>query len=96
MSSPTPESLLELVCDRASFVDFVRALADEREKAAEIERSNPSRFQIDGAFNWKNADISSFLYASLYNLDEPRDGEPEPTPSWQLFAEILWTGKIID
>jgi hypothetical protein len=88
-----PEELLD---DRESFVAFVRALASEREAAQEIERQHPNRYIVDGAFNWKNADIGPFLYACLdYFTDKPLH-KPESKPSWRMFAEFLYFGKIIE
>lgn len=43
------ESLLDSVRDRDTFIAFVQALADERERAQEIERQNPDRYTVDGA-----------------------------------------------
>lgn len=89
----TPEELLDRISDRTSFVDFVRALAEERELAMAEEQADPARYCLDGARNWKNADIASFLYAALtmfedHNLDEP--------PTWQGFAHFLYSGKVIE
>ena len=81
---PSPEDLLERIVDRDSFIAFVRALADERASAAEIERANPEAYMLDGAYNWKNG-------------GEPKPyHQPESEPSWRMFAEFLWCGKIIE
>lgn len=95
MNKPSPESLLDLVSDRETFVAFVQALANEREQAAEIEKENPTRYMVDGALGWKNAEISSFLEACLYNV-EGVCAEASDLPSWRLFAEILYCGKIVE
>jgi hypothetical protein len=90
------EELLDRVHDRDSFVAFVRALAKEREEAEEIERANPQTYMVDGAYNWKNAHIASFLYAALdYFRDKPFS-KPESEPSWRMFADFLYCGKIIE
>jgi hypothetical protein len=80
------------VHDRASFIAFVEAMAAEREEAAEMERACPVAYAIDGAMGWKNADIASFLWASLDYLFH----RPETEPSWRTFANILYCGKIIE
>ena len=86
-------TLLEAVHDRDSFIAFVRALAAERESTADIERSDPARYSLDGALGWANADIPAFLEAACeYFKSRPLDTEP----SWRLFAEFLWCGKIIE
>ncbi|HUE73241.1 MAG TPA: hypothetical protein VMP01_20310 [Pirellulaceae bacterium] len=92
----TPEELLERVTDRDSFIAFVRALAEEREVAAEIERANPKAYSVDGAHNWKNGTIEDFLYAALDYFEPGRYHQPISDPSWRVFAEILWCGKIIE
>ena len=91
-----PEELLDNVKDRNSFIEFVQALADEREKAQEIERANPKAYMVDGALNWKNGDISSFLYATLEYFEYRPFHTPEQNPSWKMFAEFLYFGKIYE
>ena len=92
-----PESLLDGVYDRNSFIAFVQSLAEERELAQQIERDNPDRYIVDGALGWKNGNIPQFLGAALdYFTDGPLK-EPIPDqPTWKMFAEILWCGKIIE
>ena len=91
-----PEELLDHVRDRDSFIAFVRALALEREEAEQIERDDPETYSVDGANNWKNGDIASYLFAALdYFTDKPLH-TPESEPSWGMFAEFLYFGKIIE
>ena len=90
-----PEELLPNVKDRASFIAFVKALADEREDAERLEKERPQYYSLDGAHNWKNADIPSFLYAALDYFAETPLHKPEE-PSWRMFAEFLYCGKIIE
>ena len=92
----SPEELLERVTDRDSFIAFVEALADERAEAAEIERANPQAHLVDGAHNWKNGDIAGFLYAALEYFEPGPLHRPASKPSWRMFAEFLWCGKIIE
>ena len=92
-----PEALLDDVCDRESFIAFVQALAGERELAQEIERDNPDRYIVDGALGWMNGDIPQFLGAALDYFAERPLKEPIPDqPTWKMFAEMLWCGKIIE
>ena len=92
-----PEPLLDGVCDRESFIAFVQALADERELAQEIERDNPDRYIVDGALGWMSSDIPQFLGAAVDYFAEGPLKEPIPDqPTWKMFAEILWCGKIIE
>jgi hypothetical protein len=91
-----PEELLKKVQDRESFIAFVEALAAEREDAQRIERENPQRYMVDGAHNWKNAEIGAFLYAALDYFVESPYRQPDDAPSWRMFAEFLYCGKIIE
>jgi hypothetical protein len=45
--------LLDRVEDKKSFIEFVRELADEKERAKKIEDENPNAYIIDGALGWK-------------------------------------------
>lgn len=91
-----PEELLDQVNDKNSFIAFVEALADEREEAQALEKAEPKRYCLDGAHNWKNADIASFLAAGLAYFDEKPFHKPEEHPSWRMFAEFLYCGKIYE
>jgi len=92
----SPAELIERVVDRDSFIEFARALAEEREEAEQMERDEPARYQLDGAQDWKNGCISSFLYASLAYFDAKPYHMPESTPSWRMIAELLYCGKIYE
>lgn len=92
----SPELLLERVTDRDSFIAFVTALAEERARAAEIERNNPQRYVLDGAHNWKNGEIDSFLYSALQYFEPGVFHQPEDIPSWKMFARFLYFGKIYE
>jgi hypothetical protein len=68
-------------------------LADERSIARKIESESPQRHRIDGALDWKNGDISSFIYAGLVHFSN----RPESRPlSWQDIAEFLYMGKVYE
>ena len=92
----SPEELLDRVTDRDSFIAFVEALAEERAAAAETERASPQAYVVDGANNWKNGDIDGFLYAALQYFEPKPLHQPETEPSWRMFAEFLWCGKVIE
>lgn len=88
--------LFEAVHDQETFLAFVRALAEERVAAEKMERENPTRYSLGGAHDWQNGDIASFLYAACeYFVDRPLS-PPETKPSWRMFADFLWCGKIIE
>ena len=90
-----PDQLLDRVVDKSSFIAFVEALAAERREAEQLERDHPLKYQLGGALNWHNGTISSFLEAALECFEDPAANE-HPNPSWRLFAEFLYCGKIIE
>lgn len=96
MRTASPEELLDSVVDRDSFITFVRALAEEREEAERMEHDEPVRYQLGGAHNWQNGSISSFLYAALDYFEPKPFHQPEAAPSWRMFAEFLFVGKIYE
>jgi hypothetical protein len=92
----SPEELLDKVRDRDSFIAFVEALAAEREQAQELERAEPTKYQLGGAFGWQNGDIASFLRAALAYFESGEFHQPDKRPSWKMFAEFLYFGKIYE
>lgn len=95
-----PAELLLKVIDRASFIEFVTALAEERAEAEKLEREDPGKYQLGGAHDWQNAKISDYLYASLAYFDTSPEidapGSTAESPSWQTFASILYFGKMYE
>jgi hypothetical protein len=92
-----PEDILRKVRDRESFLRFVKALAKERKEAHAIEKKQPKKWLADGARNWKNTEIESFLLAcTLYFNRKRPDFKPEENPSWRMLAEFLYHGKIME
>lgn len=96
MKETDPYSLLEQVTDQESFVRFVKSLADERDRAQEIEEAAPNAYIVDGALNWKNASIQDFLYAALEYFVPGQFHVPDQEPTWRMFAECLYFGKIYE
>jgi hypothetical protein len=94
--SASPEDLLTKVVDRKSFIEFVTALAEERAEAERMEREEPIRYQLGGALNWQNGDISSFLDAALAGFEADRSLAELKAPTWRNFAEFLYSGKIYE
>jgi hypothetical protein len=92
----TPEDRLDQVTDKQSFIAFVKALAEERQKADVEEKANPRAYMFDGAYNWQNSDIASFLQAALCYFEDRPFHKPEEQPSWRMFAEFLYFGKIYE
>ena len=88
---------LEQVKDRETFIAFVEALASEREEAEKLERERPDYYQLGGALDWQNGNISGFLHTALSCFDgNPQYEGVSEEPSWRGFAEFLYFGKIYD
>jgi hypothetical protein len=92
----SPDEMIEEVMDRDTFLAFVLALAEERRVAERMEREDPVTYQLDGALRWQNGDISAFLEASLCYFESRPFHRPEEVPSWRMFAEFLYFGKIYE
>lgn len=92
----TPDDLLEVVHDRESFIAFVQALAEQRRRAEKMEQENVDPHRLHGELGWENGDIASFLEAALYYFKPRPLDPPAAEPSWRMFAEFLYFGKIIE
>lgn len=94
--------MLEEVRDRASFLDFVRALETDRRAEVVLEQAAPSSPYGPGAKGWENGTIEDFLESAVAwaddiqrTGDERADWFPE-APSWAAFARFLYLGKIYE
>jgi hypothetical protein len=89
-------SKLENVVDRESFLNFVRALAEDRREKAANEKADPYGGQPGGG--WENSTIEAYLSAAVA-WAEDSIGQPaglSREPSWQGFATFLYCGKIYE
>ncbi len=87
------DTLFAEVEDKSSFIVFARALAKERERAAALEAEDSATYYVDGALGWKNADISSLIYAGLSAFE----GAPESEQcTWAAMARFLLLGKELE
>lgn len=87
--------MLERVDDQASFLAFVKALAEDRRAKAATEAAHPYGGQPDG---WENVTIDSYLDAAVAWAEDSR-GLPTglaSEPSWRGFATFLYCGKIYE
>jgi hypothetical protein len=90
---------LERVIDLESFLDFVRALAADRQDEVAKERVNPSNRYGPGANGWENTTIEDFLSAAASWAEATNMGEtqgPPADPTWKNFAAFLYCGKIYE
>jgi hypothetical protein len=87
------------VHDRASFLEFVRALASDRRASVAAEREAPSSPYGPQAGGWENVTIEDFLEAAASWAEDTGMGESQGLPagpSWQAFAAFLLCGKIYE
>jgi hypothetical protein len=98
----TSNDYLEAVHDRASFLEFVRALMRDREEEVRKEKLSPSSPYGPGAGGWENASIEGFLESAVGWAEDVTAHEDErrpwfsETPSWPAFARFLYMGKIYE
>ncbi len=97
--SANPFDILDTVCDRESFVAFVKALGKDFADQIEKEQVNPSPLYGPGANGWENGRIDTFLDAASAWADAVSDRlgafEKRDNP-WWICAHILYMGKIYE
>lgn len=83
--------LVECVTDEASFVRFLRALAEDAEAdAAEAARRPPSSYG-PGRLGWENGTVGAFLESAAAWAEAKR--QPSSPNPWRACADILLAGK---
>ena len=90
---------LDAVHDEETLVDFISALAADREDEARKEKAAPSSPYGRGANGWENGSIEAFLCASSAWAESSKNGMPlypKPENPWKRFADILYAGKIYE
>ncbi|MDW7691726.1 hypothetical protein R9C00_16725 [Flammeovirgaceae bacterium SG7u.111] len=86
--------LLEKVNSKDTFLQFVKALKDDKIDEDEKEKTNPSSPYSSGANGWENGTISSFLESiEAYGQDSEQIKEE---PNWRNFALLLYAGKLYE
>lgn len=88
-----PFELIEKVDSFETFLEFLEALTLDKVDEDKKEKINPSSPYGSGHNGWENNSIASFLdamYAGTEGADYPKN------PTWQIFAQILYMGKIYE
>ncbi len=99
MSSDNLITTRDKVCDEASFVEFLSALAADRADEVQKEKKKASSPYGAGANGWENGTIEAFLDAACTWAKASKDGlkfYPKPSNPWKRCADILYTGKIYE
>jgi hypothetical protein len=99
MSSDNLIMKRDAVCDEASFVEFLSALAADRADEVQKEKKKPSSPYGAGANGWEASTIEAFLEAASAWAVASKDGlkfYSKPSNPWKRCADILYTGKIYE
>jgi len=83
------------VCDQRSCLEFVKALAADREDEVAKDLSKASRHG-PGATGWEAATIEAFLYAAVSWAEDSEFGKTQGLPDdnpWRQFATFLYCAK---
>ncbi len=98
MQSPIHD-ILEAVNDERTFLEFVRALHEDRADEVQKEkasRSNPYGLDANG---WENSTIEQFLASAIAWAESTNlgltQGLSQNNP-WKRFAVFLYCGKIYE
>ena len=90
---------LDVVCDEASFVAFLAALAADREDEIRKEKIKPSSPHGPGSNGWENPIVETFLGQAVIWADASVNGlryYEKPQNPWKRCADILYAGKIYE
>lgn len=89
----------DAVCDEKSFLEFVKDLIADRERAIEAEKQNPSTPYGPDAGGWENVSIEHFLEAAVAWAEDSNFGLNQglvASNPWHRFAAFLYAGKIYE
>ena len=86
--------LLDKVNSKDSFLQFVKALKEDKIDEDEKEKALPSSPYASGANGWENGSIATFLDA-IEAFGEDNDQIKEE-PNWKNFALLLYAGKFYE
>jgi hypothetical protein len=91
--------MLDEVRDAKSFIAFAVELAEDRKRAVEAERKQPSSPYGPDAGGWENTSIDGFLEAAIAWAEDSDFGTSQdlsPDNPWAQFANFLYCGKIYE
>lgn len=88
------DELIEKVNSKETFLQFVKALKEDKIEEDEKEKSSPSSPYGPGANGWENGTVSTFLDAVVaFGKDSDLIKEE---PNWKNFALLLYAGKFYE
>jgi len=89
----------DAVCDERTFIEFLVALATDREDEVAKEQASPSSPWGAGANGWQNGTIEGFLGAASAWAEGSINGlkyYSKPENPWKRCADIIYMGKIYE
>ena len=89
----------DAVHDEATFVEFLTALASDREDEVAKEKKKPPSPYGSAVNGWENGTIEAFLGASAAWAEASKRGLQfyvRPDNVWKRCADILYAGKIYE
>ena len=92
-------SMAEQVFDEDTLIEFISALANDREEEVAKDELSPSSPYGSGANGWENGTIEAFLGASSAWAAGSKNGMPLYNPAsnpWTRIAQILYMGKVYE
>ncbi len=87
--------ILDRVVDRETFLEFARALENDRRDEIQKEQESPSLPYGPGHNGWEKSTIENFLDAAI-TWAQDAAGSPNELPEkpeWHSFARFLYAGK---
>ena len=92
---------LELVCDEETFLQFLLALRDDRERSIAKELLSPSSPYGPDAGGWENTTIERYLNAAVTWANASKNGLPlagysPPSNAWRRCADILCAAIVYE
>lgn len=85
---------LEDVKDKETFLNFIRALIEDRQDSIEKEKIHPSSPFGPDVNGWENITVERFFEAALAWATD--SGQLSEEPSWYNFAQFIYCGKIYE
>jgi len=90
--------LLDAVEDQESFLEFARALYEDKDDEDRKEKENPSNSYNHGRNGWEKNTIAGYLESAIsWAEDSDFGNKTEKTDNlWKMFALFLHGGKIYE
>lgn len=94
------EDELGKVCDADSFVEFLKALHDDKVISEEQEKTTPTSSYESNANGWENTNLIGFFEAAIaWSKTTVADGivsDATAKDAWLPAAHIIYAGKIYE